>query len=58
MLDMRGVADASACYFRKGGKGRRVPSAVAAAGLCLLPVAGAVDGAMIVREMQREGKRD
>jgi hypothetical protein len=26
--------------------------------LCLLPVAGAVDGAMIVREMQREGKRD
>jgi hypothetical protein len=40
------------------GKGRRVPSAVAAAGLCLLPVAGAIDGAMIVREMQREGKRD
>jgi len=58
MLDMRGVADAGASYFRKGGKGRRVPSAVAAAGLCLLPVAGAVDGVMIVREMQREGKRD
>jgi hypothetical protein len=58
MLDMRGVADAGACYFRKGGKGRRVPSVVAAAGLCLLPVVEAVDGAMIVREMQREGKRD
>jgi len=54
MLDMRGVADAGACYFRKGGKGKRVPSVVAAAGLCLLLVAEAVNGAMIVREMKRD----
>jgi len=58
MLDMRGAADAGGCYFRKGGKGRRVPSAAVAAGLCLLPVAGAVDGAVIVRELRNEGKRD
>jgi len=53
---MQGAADAGGCYFRKGGKGRRVPSA-AAAGLCLLPVAKAVDGAVIVRELRNEGKR-
>ena len=40
----RGVADADGCCYRLGGKERRVPSA-AAAGLHLLPVAGAVDDA-------------
>ena len=38
----RGVADAGGCCFRRGGKERRVPS-VAAGGLHLLPVAGAID---------------
>ncbi|KAL9368122.1 hypothetical protein Peur_039321 [Populus x canadensis] len=57
MLDMRGATNAGGCYFRKRGKGRRVPS-TAAAGLCLLPVAEAVDGAVIVRELRNEGKRD
>ena len=50
LLDMRGAAaDAGGCCFRRRGEGRRVPSAVAAAaaGLCLLPVAGAVDGAVM-----------
>jgi hypothetical protein len=49
LLDMRGVANNGGCCFRRGGKARRVLSGVAAS-LCLLLVARAVDGVVIVKE--------
>ncbi|KAL9350872.1 hypothetical protein Peur_058127 [Populus x canadensis] len=58
LLNMRGTTtDAGGCCFRRRGKVRRVPSIVIAAGLCLLSVARAVDGVVMVRELQREGKK-
>ena len=50
LLDIRGVVDARGCYFRRGGKDIKVPSA-AASGLCLLPVSGAIDDDVTVKEL-------
>ncbi|KAG6792631.1 hypothetical protein POTOM_001783 [Populus tomentosa] len=45
-----GTTDAGGCYFRRGGNDIRVLSA--AADLCLLLVARAIDGFMIARELE------
>ncbi|KAL3610996.1 hypothetical protein D5086_002016 [Populus alba] len=50
LLDMQGTTDAGGCYFRRGGNDIRVLSA--AADLCLLLVARAIDGFVIARELE------
>ncbi|KAJ6874156.1 hypothetical protein NC651_032857 [Populus alba x Populus x berolinensis] len=47
---MRGAANTGGYYFRRGGKDIRIPSIIAT-NLCLLPVAGVVDGVVIVRQL-------